>query len=74
MKYKLATENFLKELFFESWMDENDWNEFLIELKIVSGITIESMAKDIETGVINGYSIETQMAIVRKVLENLNNM
>lgn len=72
MKYKKEVEELLKELFFESWMDDDDWVEFLQETQRVGGISIGDISKDIETGVKNGYSIERQIEILRQILRENN--
>ena len=61
---------FLKELFYESWMDENDWLMFLEELETQSGVSVQSLSTDLQVGLKNGYSIEKQFELVRTVLNN----
>lgn len=61
---------FLKEQFYEDWMDENDWKMFLEALEMQSGISKESLSKDLEVGLKNGHSIEKQFELVRTVLKN----
>lgn len=56
---------FLKEIFYESWMDENDWVMFLDELEKQSGVSIKSLSKDLQVGLKNGHSIEKQFELVR---------
>lgn len=60
--------NLLNELFREDWMDDNDWNEFIIQLEVHSGVTISSLKNDLEVCIKNGYSIDTQFDLIRKVL------
>jgi hypothetical protein len=62
--------NFLKELFYENWMNENDWGMFLEELEIKSKISIESLSKDIQEGINNGYSIDNQFDTIKNLLKN----
>lgn len=61
---------FLKELFYESWMDENDWLMFLEELETQSGVSVQSLSTDLQVGLKNGHSIEKQFELVRTVLNN----
>ena len=61
---------FLKEQFYESWMDEDDWKMFLYELEKQSGTSIQSLSKDLQVGLENGHSIEKQFDLVRVVLKN----
>jgi hypothetical protein len=72
MKYKKEVEELLKELFLESWMDENDWVVFLEETQRVGGISIDDISKDIEIGVKNGYSPERQIEILKQILRENN--
>jgi len=61
---------FLKEQFYESWMDEDDWKMFLDELEKQSGTSIQSLSKDLQVGLENGHSIKKQFDLVRVVLKN----
>jgi hypothetical protein len=61
---------FLKELFYETWMDENDWLIFLEELETQSGVSVQSLSNDLQVGLKNGHSIEKQFELVRTVLKN----
>lgn len=61
---------FLKEQFFEDWMDNDDWEEFLKELEKQTGVTKESLLNDLEIGKKNGYPIEEQFNFVRSILKN----
>lgn len=61
---------FLKELFYETWMDEDDWSMFLEALETQSGVSVQSLSNDLQVGLKNGHSIEKQFALVRTVLKN----
>lgn len=61
---------FLKEQFYESWMDENDWSMFLEALETQSGVSIKSLSNDLQVGLQNGHSIEKQFELIRTVLKN----
>ena len=67
MKYLNEANQLLKDSFYESWMDEEDWQEFLDNLKSMSNITAESLSKSIEYGIECGFPIETQLQIVKQV-------
>lgn len=71
MKYEKEINSLLRELLFENWMDEEDWKNLLDELEKQSGISIESLAKDLELGAKNGCPIETQVDLFRVVIKNL---
>ena len=61
---------FLKEQFYESWMDDKDWSMFLEALETQSGVSIQSLSNDLQVGLKNGHSIEKQFELVRTVLKN----
>ena len=61
---------FLKEQFYETWMDENDWSMFLEALERQFGVSVQSLSNDLQVGLKNGHSIENQFDLVRTVLKN----
>jgi len=61
---------FLKELFFEKWMDDEDWIKILNELEKQTGVSKSTLSADLKIGVDNGYSLEKQFHLVRLVLKN----
>jgi hypothetical protein len=63
MKYEKEVNQLLINIFRSNWMDDNDWNEFLKEVDF----PIEKLSSDLEIGVNNGYSIETQLKLFEKV-------
>jgi len=65
MKYLNEIEKLLKDLFFEDWMDENDWKGFLSDLQKATGKTIESMSNEVEIGINNGHSLEEQIKLIK---------
>ena len=62
--------SFLKEQFYETWMDDNDWLMFLEALETQSGVSVQSLSNDLQVGLKNGHSIEKQFELVRTVLKN----
>lgn len=61
---------FLKEQFYETWMDENDWSMFLEALERQFGVSVQSLSNDLQVGLKNGHSIENQFDLVKTVLKN----
>ena len=61
---------FLKEQFYETWMNENDWSMFLESLEKQFGVSVQSLSNDLQVGLKNGHSIENQFDLVRTVLKN----
>ena len=49
-------------------MSEEDYNEVISETFKQLGTNREKLSNDIEIGIKNGYSIETQFALVKRVL------
>lgn len=64
---------FLKNEFFESWMDEDDWNAFLFELEKHSGVSIKSLSDDLQDGFKNGVSVSEQLQLASQALNDLKN-
>ena len=64
-------EKTLREILYESWMDESDYQE-LIELVSKEYGSVDKMYEkfeaDINIGIANGYSYEQQMEIAKKFL------
>jgi hypothetical protein len=68
MKYEKEIDQFLRDIIYEDWMDEEDYNEVITETFKQLGTNKEKLSSDIEIGIKNGYSIETQFALVKRVL------
>jgi len=70
IEYKKEIDLVLRGLFFEDWMDEEDYNE-LIQTAISEGlISYQKLSDDIKIGIKNGYSVEEQIKIVERVFKN----
>jgi len=62
--------NEIKEMFspfFEYWMDEDDKDELIKEILKTIGTTPEKLANDIEIGIKNGYSLKTQIKLIKQI-------
>ena len=68
MKYEKEIDQFLRDIIFEDWMNEDDYNEVITEVFKQLGTNKEKLNDDIEIGIKNGYSIETQFTLVKRVL------
>lgn len=55
------------EAMFEPWMDDGDKAELMAMSLQATGKTLEDMDEDLETGLQNGYSIEFQVELCRKL-------
>jgi hypothetical protein len=49
-------------------MNDEDREDMNRELLRASGKTMEQLNEDFDTGIKNGYSIEQQMEIIRRIL------
>ena len=58
----------LKSIAKKGWMDDNDWNEMEQEIFKTLGISYESMSKQIQIGIDNGHSLETQLELLKKLV------
>jgi 3-hydroxyisobutyrate dehydrogenase-like beta-hydroxyacid dehydrogenase len=70
--YKEQAEQLLRDVFFQDWMNQSDWEKFLGELEFTTEVSIDSLSKDIEIGVKNGYSVESQIELVKGILKAFN--
>ena len=69
MKHQTEIDKLLKELIYDgSWMDDEDYEE-VIELTFKTmGITKQKLSDDIEIGIKNGYNVEQQIELLKRVL------
>lgn len=68
MSLEEAIDSFLREMLYESWMDEEDYQYVITETFKSTGITKDDIIRDLQKGVENGYSIEDQLEIAKKAL------
>mgnify|MGYP000971279028 CR=1 FL=1 len=68
MKYEKEIDQFLRDIIYEDWMNDEDYNEVITETFKQLGTNKENLSDDIDIGIKNGYSIEIQFALVKRVL------
>ena len=72
MKYEKEIEHILQNYFRKKWMSDEDWQMFKDLLKD-NGVSVENLSKEIEDGVENGISLEIQLMIIQKILNEATN-
>jgi hypothetical protein len=70
MKHEKEIDQLLKDIFFEDWMDTEDFDELVNTMFKATKTTKQEWSDKIEQGVKNGYSIETQIKIIKDVLKH----
>tara|TARA_B100000767_G_C19530149_1_gene436220 strand:- start:76 stop:294 length:219 start_codon:yes stop_codon:yes gene_type:complete len=66
MKYKKEINQLLKDLYFQEWMSEEDFEEFKVEYFKQAGITMEKLDEEMKKGVDNGFSVEAQIELTKR--------
>lgn len=64
MKHEKEIDQLLKDLFYHFWMQDWYYDNLIEEIMNELKISKEQLSKDIETGIKNGHSIESQLKIV----------
>lgn len=71
INYKEEAKAIIKELFYEDWwMTEDDWEMFERELLENGTLNYDKLASDLEIGVKNGHSVETQKELIIKIIKS----
>jgi len=68
MKHELAI-NKMFELLYEPWMNEEDKAYIKTEVLKQLKVTMEQLDEELEIGVKNGYPIEFQLELIRRILK-----
>jgi predicted transcriptional regulator len=66
IKYEQEIKEIFKEIFD---IKEDDIEQFFVEIEKETSITIQRLSDEIEIGVKNGYSMESQFEILKIVLK-----
>ena len=65
MKHEKEIDQLLKELFYDEWMGESDYNNLIDEIMRELKTGKQTLSDDIETGINNGHSVESQLKLVK---------
>lgn len=74
IKYRTEIDKMLRDALFESWMDENDYQEVKNAVLDQAMLNEKALSTQIQIGVDNGYSVEDQTEIIKSVLNKSKNM
>lgn len=66
-KYEQEVRTMLRNMLFEEWMEESDWNDFEQQILKATGESYESLSDRIEEGIKKGYSLNFQIDISKKI-------
>ena len=70
MKYETEINEILNTAFpKESWMTDEDYQEIIEETFKQMGINKQKLSDDIEVGVKNGYTVEQQIDLLKRVFK-----
>lgn len=67
VNYEVEAREILKEIFYENWMTEKDFDVFIAEFFQMTNLNYSKLADQLKTGVENGHSLETQKTILRNL-------
>jgi len=70
IKYEKEIDSLMRDLLYESWMNEEEHQEIVKFTFNALGITKQKLSDDIEVGVGNGYSVNQQIEIIKNVLKS----
>lgn len=68
MKYKKEVETILTKSLRKDWMNNKDFEELIELLEEQTNLSRELLTSQIKEGVNNGYSVELQMKVVEKII------
>lgn len=71
MKYEKEIDNLLREMFYEKWMSDKEYEDMISEIFKMANISKDKLDSDIEIGINNGYNLETQFDVWRKIFKLL---
>lgn len=69
MKHEKEIDDLLRELFFQEWMNEDDFNEVITLTLKAAEISKQNLSDNLETGIKNGFPIKQQFDILKHILK-----
>ena len=71
MKYEKEINELLYEMVYQDWMDDSEVDYLRNKILEESNVTKEELSRQIDEGVKNGYSVEFQLGLIKKVWNSL---
>jgi len=69
MKYEKEIDQLLFDIIYEDWMSKDDYDYIINDVLNEQGISKQSLSNYIETGIKNGFTLETQFDIIKKIIK-----
>lgn len=69
MKYEKEIDQLLFDIIYEDWMSKDDYDYIINDVLNEQGISKQSLSNYIETGIKNGFMLETQFDIIKKIIK-----
>lgn len=66
MKYEKEIDQFLRDVIYEDWMNEEEYQEVLVEAMEQLGLSKKIINDNLEIGVLNGYPVQMQLELALK--------
>lgn len=73
MKYEKEIDDMFRSIFYEDFLDEDEFNFLINEGLKQNNISKQVISDQLETGVNNGYSIEDQIMLVKMMFITIKN-
>ncbi len=72
-KYDKILDDFLREIIYEDWMEESDYEEFITELHKIPSFSKDVILQNIVKNEDDGISVEMTFDYYRKLIKELDN-
>jgi len=69
MKYEKEIDDVFRDLIYEDWMSEEDYQDIMKESFEASGISKEKLSSDLEEGIKNGFPLEQQLELIKFIIK-----
>lgn len=73
MKFEKEIDQMLHDLLFEAWMSDVDYKEIIDKTFEITGISKQQLNDELIEGEKNGYPIDIQIKVLKRILKNESN-